>query len=202
MKSIIAIIACALLLGSCKPDSPEEKSASLLSEVSTEVLPDRNNIRVTLEKAQAGDAEGAWELGALFHLLATHMHIPHEEGMKLSLYWMQKAADGGCPMAMIDMGVFVLEPATEEISEEQAEAYAAEGVRLLEAAVRDGKAEAIHYQYLSNCCLSGIGTSQDLSRAREYFRQSLDALPELNAAEKQKAMERWETKAQRSMPQL
>lgn len=63
MKSIIAIIACALLLGSCKPDSPEEKSASLLSEVSTEVLPDRDNIRVTLEKAQAGDAEGAWELG-------------------------------------------------------------------------------------------------------------------------------------------
>ena len=62
MKTIIAIIACALLLGSCKPDSPEEKSASLLSEVSTEVLPDRNNIRVTLEKAQEGmrKARGNW----------------------------------------------------------------------------------------------------------------------------------------------
>ena len=199
MKSIIAIITCALLLSSCKPDSPEERSASLLSEVSTDVIPDQNLIRETLEKAQAGDAESAWKLGVLFHRLATHMNISHEDGMKLSQYWMQKAADGGCALAMIDMSSFVLEPAVEEISEKQAEAYAAEGVRLLEEAVREGKAEAIHYQYLSNCCLAGTGTAQDISRAREYFRQSLEALPELNEEDKQKAMERWEAQAQRMM---
>ena len=199
MKSIIAIITCALLLSSCKPDSPEERSASLLSEVSTDVIPDQNLIRETLEKAQAGDAESAWKLGVLFHRLATHMNISHEDGMKLSQYWMQKAADGGCALAMIDMSSFVLEPAVEEISEKQAEAYAAEGVRLLEEVVREGKAEAIHYQYLSNCCLAGTGAAQDISRAREYFRQSLEALPELNEEDKQKAMERWEAQAQRMM---
>ncbi len=155
---------------------------------------------MALEKAQAGDAESAWQLGVLFHRLATYMHIPHGDGIELSQYWMQKAADGGCALAMIDMGSFVLEPAAAEISEEQAEAYAAEGVRLLEEAVREGKADAIHYRYLSNCCLAGIGTAQDVSRAREYFRQSLDALPELNAEDKQKALERWETQAQRMMP--
>ena len=153
MKSIIALITCALLLSSCKPDSPEERSTSLLSEVSTDVIPDQNPIRMALEKAQAGDAESAWQLGVLFHRLATYMHIPHGDGIELSQYWMQKAADGGCALAMIDMGSFVLEPAAAEISEEQAEAYAAEGVRLLEEAVREGKADAIHYRYLSNCCL-------------------------------------------------
>ncbi|MCQ2371076.1 MAG: hypothetical protein MJ058_03355 [Akkermansia sp.] len=192
----LAWCLCALMLCGCSKDA-----ASIEDRISDtrEILEDhRGNInqemlKATLAGAEKGDPESEWKLGGLMLMIFTYVG-GDDDALELENFWFQKAAEDGCPYAMLDLAMRL--NGVKELPEEKRAELARKGVQLIQAKAEKNEQDA---RYLSSCYAEGIGVEKDLDTAYKWYVQFIEKA-EPSPERRKAAIERW--RASYNMPPL
>ncbi len=183
----LAWCLCALMLCGCSKDA-----ASIEDRISDtrEILEDhRGNInqemlKATLAGAEKGDPESEWKLGGLMHMIFTYVG-GDDDALELENFWFQKAAEDGCPYAMLDLAMRL--NGVKELPEEKRAELARKGVQLIEAKAEKNEQDA---RYLSSCYAEGTGVEKNLDTAYKWYVQFIEKA-EPSPERRKAAIERW-----------
>ncbi len=187
---------CALMLCSCSKDAP-----SIDDRISDtrEILADQKDninqemIQDILAGAKKGDPESEWKLGGLMLMIFTHVN-GSDDALELENFWFQKAAEDGCPYAMLDLAMQL--NGVKELPAEKRAELARKGVQLIEAKAEKNEQDA---RYLSSCYAEGIGVEKDLETAYKWYVQFIEKA-EPSPERRKASIGRW--RASYNMPPL
>ena len=155
-----------------------------------EILEDhRDNInqemfKATLAGAEKGDPESEWKLGGLMLMIFTYAN-GDDDALELENFWFQKAAEDGCPYAMLDLAMRL--NGVKELPEEKRAELARKGVQLIEAKAEKNEQDA---RYLSSCYAEGTGVEKNLDTAYKWYVQFIEKA-EPSPERRKAAIERW-----------
>ena len=164
-----------------------------------EILEDhRGNInqemlKATLAGAEKGDPESEWKLGGLMLMIFTYVG-GDDDVLELENFWFQKAAEDGCPYAMLDLAMRL--NGVKELPEEKRADLARKGVQLIEAKAEKNEQDA---RYLSSCYANGYGVEKNLDTAYKWHVQFIEKA-EPSPERRKAAIERW--RASYNLPPL
>ena len=164
-----------------------------------EILEDhRGNInqemlKATLAGAEKGDPESEWKLGGLMLMIFTYAN-GDDDALELENFWFQKAAEDGCPYAMLDLAMRL--NGVKELPEEKRAELARKGVQLIEAKAEKNEQDA---RYLSSCYANGYGVEKNLDTAYKWYVQFIEKA-EPSPERRKASIERW--RASYNMPPL
>ena len=164
-----------------------------------EILEDhRGNInqemlKATLAGAEKGDPESEWKLGGLMLMIFTYAG-GDDDVLELENFWFQKAAEDGCPYAMLDLAMRL--NGVKELPEEKRADLARKGVQLIEAKAEKNEQDA---RYLSSCYANGYGVEKNLDTAYKWYVQFIEKA-EPSPERRKASIERW--RASYNMPPL
>ena len=192
----LAWCLCALMLCGCSKDA-----ASIEDRISDtrEILEDhRGNInqemlKATLAGAEKGDPESEWKLGGLMLMIFTYAN-GDDDALELENFWFQKAAEDGCPYAMLDLAMRL--NGVKELPEEKRAELARKGAQLIEAKAEKNEQDA---RYLSSCYANGYGVEQNLDAAYKWYVQFIEKA-EPSPERRKASIERW--RASYNLPPL
>lgn len=192
----LACCLCALMLCGCSKDadSIEDRISDTM-----EILEDhRGNInqemlKATLAGAEKGDPESEWKLGGLMLMIFTYAN-GDDDALELENFWFQKAAEDGCPYAMLDLAMRL--NGVKELPEEKRAELARKGVQLIEAKAEKNEQDA---RYLSSCYAEGTGVEKNLDTAYKWYVQFIEKA-EPSPERRKASIERW--RASYNMPPL
>lgn len=164
-----------------------------------EILEDhRDNInqemlKATLAGAEKGDPESEWKLGGLMLMIFTYAN-GDDDALELENFWFQKAAEDGCPYAMLDLAMRL--NGVKERPEEKRAELARKGVQLIEAKAEKNEQDA---RYLSSCYAEGTGVEKNLDTAYKWYVQFIEKA-EPSPERRKAAIGRW--RASYNLPPL
>lgn len=192
----LAWCLCALMLCGCSKDA-----ASIEDRISDtrEILEEhRGNInqemlKATLAGAEKGDPESEWKLGGLMLMIFTYAG-GDDDTLELENFWFQKAAEDGCPYAMLDLAMRL--NGVKELPEEKRAELARKGVQLIQAKAEKNEQDA---RYLSSCYANGYGVEKNLDTAYKWYEQFIEKA-EPSPERRKAAIERW--RASYNLPPL
>lgn len=166
VKTIAAGCLCALMLCACSPDADSMESRMADTRVLLDKYKENINqdgLKETLAGVEKNDAEAEWKLSGLMWKMFTRSADDTAKMIELENFWLRKAAEDGCPYAMLDLAERI--NGVIELQAEQREELARKGVELIEA-----KAEktALDIGYLRNCYENGIGVEKNLDTAHQW----------------------------------
>ena len=183
----LAWCLCALMLCGCskEADSIEDRISDTM-----EILEDhRDNInqemlKATLAGAEKGDPESEWKLGGLMLMIFTYAN-GDDDALELENFWFQKAAEDGCPYAMLDLAMRL--NGVKELPEEKRAELARKGVQLIQAKAEKNEQDT---RYLSSCYAEGTGVEKNLETAYKWYVQFIEKA-EPSPERRKAAIERW-----------
>lgn len=166
MKTIAAGCLWVLMLCACSPDADSMESRMADTRVLLDKYKENINqdgLKDTLAGVEKNDAVAEWKLSGLMWKMFTQSADDTATILELEDFWLRKAAEDGCPYAMLDLAERV--NGVIELPAEQREELARKGVELIEA-----KAEktALDIGYLRNCYENGIGVEKNLDTAHQW----------------------------------
>ena len=193
---ITAWCLCALMLCSCS-----KEAAGIEDRISDtmEILGDHQGninqemLKATLAGAEKGDPESEWKLGGLMLMIFTYAG-GDDDVLELENFWFQKAAEDGCPYAMLDLAMQL--NGVKELPAEKRAELARKGVQLIEEKAEKNEQDA---RYLSSCYAEGIGVEKDLETAYKWYVQFIEKA-EPSPERRKASIERW--RASYNMPPL
>ena len=192
----LAWCLCALMLCGCSKDAAgiEDRISDTM-----EILEDhRDNInqemlKATLADAEKGDPESEWKLGGLMLMVYSYAD-GDDDALELENFWFQKAAEDGCPYAMLDLSIRL--NGVKELPEEKRAELARKGVQLIESKAEKNEQDA---RYLSSCYAEGTGVEKNLDTAYKWYVQFIEKA-EPSPERRKAAIERW--RASYNLPPL
>ena len=192
----LAWCLCALMLCGCSKDADSvEDRISDTREILEEHRDNINQemLKATLAGAEKGDPESEWKLGGLMLMIFTYAN-GDDDALELENFWFQKAAEDGCPYAMLDLAMRL--NGVKELPEEKRAELARKGVQLIEAKAEKNEQDA---RYLSSCYAEGNGVEKNLDTAYKWYVQFIEKA-EPSPERRKAAIERW--RASYNMPPL
>lgn len=167
-------------------------SRLILNQFSGQIQAEKSDL--LLESAQSENPQAQWEIGKLFLSIFTYNPPTEktEQARRIGNKWIRKAAKGGCPYAMLDLGL--LENGIAELPEQQAQEMIKKGVNIL---LEKKEKNALDAFYLSKCYGIGAGVEQDIEQACSWRQIALEKMG-LSQTDIQQAMLRWKKILQKS----
>ncbi len=193
---ITAWCLCALILCGCSKDAPGIDDR--ISDT-REILADHKDninqeiIQNILAGAEKGDPESEWKLGGLMLMIFSYADS-NGDALELENFWFQKAAEDGCPYAMLDLAMQL--NGIKELPAEKRAEFARKGVQLIEAKAEKNEQDA---RYLSSCYAEGTGVEKNLETAYKWYVQFIEKA-EPSPERRKASIERW--RASYNLPPL
>lgn len=192
MKKII-ISSCIILLSvlsSCEQNNLsgsglERRTAKIIESYQGQMQ--EETVRSNLAKAVEGDSLSEWKMGNF--LLMAWTYSDAEEARQLGNAWLLRAAEDGCPYAMLDLATHV--NGADELDREKEDDLAQKGVALLE---NKTDKDALDAHYLCECYASGIGVKQDIRTAYKWYSLFLKMEKSIPEVQKKYLLEEWRMK--------
>lgn len=167
----------------------EQRTAEIIEYYKSRML--EEGARSNLAKAVEGDPVSEWKTGNLLLMAWTYSEPSKEseEARQLGNAWLLKAAEDGCPYAMLDVAIQV--NGVDELAPEKEDDLARKGAALLE---NKTDKDALDARYLSACYTSGIGVKQDIRIAHKWFSLFIEKERSISEGQKEHLLEEWRKK--------
>lgn len=183
---IASFLLLLSVLNGCEQKNLEQRTAEIIEYYQSQMQ--EETVRGNLAKAAEGDPVSEWKMGNLLLMAWTYSEPSKEseEARQLGNAWLLKAAEDGCPYAMLDLAI--QENGVDELAQEKEDDLARKGAALLE---NKTDKDALDARYLSACYTSGIGVKQDIRIGYKWYSLFIEKERSIPEGQKEYLLGEW-----------